>query len=79
MIYPKIKNVKTIKDRYIEVVFDNGCKKKYDIEKKIKDKRFEALKNKGFFKSVKIDSGGYGISWNDEIDISEYELWKEGI
>jgi hypothetical protein len=22
--------------------------------------------------------GGYGISWNDEIDLSEYELWTNG-
>jgi hypothetical protein len=30
------------------------------------------LKNDAFFKSVKVDTGGYGISWNDEIDLSEY-------
>ena len=25
---------------------------------------------------AKVDAGGYGISWNDDIDISEYELWN---
>jgi len=23
-----------------------------------------------------VDTGGYGISWNDEMDLSEYELWN---
>lgn len=28
---------------------------------------------------VKADKGGYGISWNDEIDLSCDELWEIGI
>ncbi len=27
---------------------------------------------------VRVDTGGYGISWNDAIDLSEYELWTHG-
>jgi hypothetical protein len=40
---------------------------------------FQLLKNDAFFKSVKVDAGGYGISWSDEIDLSEHELWTNGI
>jgi hypothetical protein len=40
---------------------------------------FQILKSDPFFKTVKVDSGGYGISWNDDADLSEYELWKNGI
>ena len=29
--------------------------------------------------AVKVDSGGYGISWNDDADLSEYELWTNGV
>ena len=25
-----------------------------------------------------MDIGGYGVSWNEDIDISEYELWDSG-
>jgi len=32
-----------------------------------------------FFKNFKIESGGYGLVWNEDIDISEYELWKNGV
>jgi hypothetical protein len=31
-----------------------------------------------FFKNVKVEQGGYAVSWNDDIDISEYELWCNG-
>ena len=30
------------------------------------------------FSNVKVDNGGYGISWNEEIDISCNELWENG-
>ena len=30
---------------------------------------------KKFNISVQVDVGGYGISWNDFIDLSEYELY----
>ena len=28
--------------------------------------------------NVKVDAGGYGISWNDNIDLSSNELWENG-
>lgn len=30
------------------------------------------------FRSVKVDAGGYGISWSDEIDLSADELYAHG-
>jgi hypothetical protein len=40
---------------------------------------FRILDNDAFFKSVRVDAGGYGISWNDEVDLSEFELWTNGV
>jgi len=40
---------------------------------------FRILKSDPFFKTVKVDVGGYGISWNDGADVSEYELWTNGV
>lgn len=39
---------------------------------------YEKLKDEAFFKNVKIDCGGYAISWDSDIDISEVELWEGG-
>jgi hypothetical protein len=36
------------------------------------------LENESFFRQVKVDAGGYGISWSDTIDLSESELWLNG-
>jgi hypothetical protein len=40
---------------------------------------FELLRNEAFFKAVKVDPGGYGISWSDDADLSEYELWTNSV
>jgi hypothetical protein len=40
---------------------------------------FYPLKNPAFFRNFIIDSGGYALVWNEDIDISEYELWQNGI
>ena len=33
----------------------------------------------GLFELVKVDAGGYGVSWNDDLDLSADELYTEGI
>ena len=35
--------------------------------------------HEAFFKAVTVDPGGYGVSWDDEMDLSEYELWNNGV
>ena len=32
----------------------------------------------GLFNQVRVDTGGYGIIWNDEIDLSCDELYYNG-
>ncbi|AEM79722.1 DUF2442 domain-containing protein [Thermoanaerobacter wiegelii] len=71
-------SVKATDDYKLIVTFDNGTVKEYDMKPKLNEWPFELLKNKVFFKAVKVDAGGYGVSWNNEIDLSEYELWKNG-
>lgn len=76
---PKIINVKPIAQEYSLIVFfNNGITKKVNLSKKLDEELYEDLKNKILFKQVRVDMGGYGISWNDDIDISEYELWQLG-
>jgi len=53
-------------------------KKKYDIKPLFQ--KWEIFKNlisiTELFKSVKVDKGRYGISWNEDIDLSCNELWN---
>lgn len=61
------------------VKFTNLEVKKYDISKLLENLMFVSLRNPGFFRNFTIEPGGYALVWNDEIDISEYELWQNGI
>jgi hypothetical protein len=76
---PKILSVHVQEDKKLVVRFANGTEKVYDCAQLLCREMFQLLKNDAFFKSVKVDAGGYGISWSDEIDLSEYELWTNGI
>ncbi|KYH35449.1 hypothetical protein CLTEP_06250 [Clostridium tepidiprofundi DSM 19306] len=75
---PKIKDVKVEEDYIVIVTFENNIVKKYDMKPWLNIEEFEILKDKIIFSMAKVDVGGYGISWNDEADISEYELWTKG-
>ena len=76
---PKILSVQALENKKLLVKFVNGVEKIYDCTALLSREMFEVLKNDAFFKSVKVDSGGYGISWNDDADLSEYELWTNGV
>ena len=75
---PKIKSTLVFDSHTLIVEFDNNEKKKYDVSQLFDKEMFSPLKNPVLFKSVKIEQGGYAVSWNNQIDISEYELWNNG-
>lgn len=79
MSIPKIKSAFASDHKMLTILFTNGEKKIYDISKLLDTDMFAPLKNPAFFKNVKVETGGYAVYWNDMIDISEYELWKNGI
>ncbi|NJL49914.1 MAG: DUF2442 domain-containing protein [Leptolyngbyaceae cyanobacterium SM2_5_2] len=78
MSYPKIVRAEAIGEHIIRVEFTNREIKDYDISSLIEKPMFAPLQKPAFFKNFKIEPGGYGIVWNDDIDISEYELWING-
>ncbi len=79
-MFYKIKSVKPLEDYNLLVTFENNIVKQYDV--KILFSKFEIFKALssivGLFEQVKVDSGGYGISWNDELDLACNELWNNG-
>jgi len=76
---PRIISAQAIDDRTLLVEFSNHDVKKYDISQLLDKPMFASLQKPGFLKSFSIDLDGYGLIWNDEIDISEYELWQNGV
>lgn len=74
----KIKSVKAKENLIISAVFFDGTIKEYDIKNLISIyPQLQDLEDRKLFESVQIDSGGYGISWNDNLDADT--IWEDGI
>ena len=79
-MFHKIKNVAALPDYILSIQFSEGITKQYDL-KPLFDKfpMFMPLKeDPALYHSVAVDVGGYGISWNDDIDIACDELFLNG-
>jgi hypothetical protein len=80
-MFYKVQSVKPLPEYRLLVTFVSGEKRQYNV-RPLFDKwvPFKALVDiEGLFEQVKVDVGGYGISWNDHIDLSCNELYKNGV
>ena len=79
-MFHKIKGVNALPEYKICVTFAEGIIKIYDVSPLFeKFTFFMPLKESTeLFSSVMVDQGGYGVIWNDDIDISNDELWANG-
>ena len=81
IMFHKIKEIKPLKRYVLLAIFQDGTVKMYDVGHLFDEiEIFNALKEiPCLFHRVKVDIGGYGFSWNDEIDLSCDELWDNGV
>ena len=80
-MFYKVKNVSALPDYRLSVQFAQGITKLYDVKPLFeKVPVFAQLQNDPQkFACVTVDVGGYGIVWNDELDLSCDELWENGV
>ena len=79
VMFHKIKNVAPLPDMCLIIDFIEGGTKRYDMKPLIeKFDVFKDLKQNGLFDMVRLDIGGYGIVWNEYIDLACNELWENG-
>jgi len=61
------------------VRFRNGVTKLYDCKRILKLPAFEPLRNDdALFRRAHVDEHGYGVIWNDDLDLAESEVWIGG-
>ena len=67
-------------DYRLYIQFSEGLTKIYDVKLLFtKWAAFKRLENEPeLFNDVAVDTGGYGIVWNDELDLSCDELYENG-
>lgn len=77
----RIQSVNALDNYVIEAQFFCGEIKQYDVKQLFaifpQFTMFEKVK--GLFQSVKVENGGYGISWNDELDLDAETIWEDGV
>lgn len=79
-MFHKIKTVSAMPDYKLSVRFCEGVTKIYDVKPLLEQLPvFATLQNEELFWGVSVDVGGYGIIWNDELDLSCDELWENGV
>lgn len=78
-MFNKLASVSPVGDTCLKGVFLDGETRYYDISRLFDEiPIFRTLLNNDLFRSVKVDSGGYGISWSDDIDLSADEIYENG-
>lgn len=79
-MFHKVKSVSPLPDFKLSIQFCEGVTKLYDLAPLFdKIPAFNYLKdNSNEFVNVCVDVGGYGIIWDDELDLSCDELWNNG-
>ena len=66
--------VKPLKNYMLEVTFENGEKKQFDVKPYMNFKVFKELEDENKFKKVKIS--GLSIQWDNGADICPDELYN---
>ena len=79
-MFHKMRAVHTLSDYRLYIQFSEGLTKIYDVKPLFtKWAAFKRLENEPeLFNDVAVDTGGYGIVWNDELDLSCDELYENG-
>lgn len=79
-MFHKVKAVRPMSDYRLAVRFAEGVTKIYDVKPLFhKWPSFRTLENHpDVFASVEVDTGGYGIIWSDDLDLSCDELFEHG-
>lgn len=78
-MFNKITSIETLPDYILLIGFADGAFRQFDLKPLIKDPPFKALSANDLYKKAKIDMGGYGIVWNDELDLSADGLYEKGV
>ena len=80
-MFIKITSVAALPDYILLIGFASGEYKQFDLKPLIvKYPPFQSLTRvEGLYRQVKIDVGGYGLAWNDDLDLSADGLYEHGI
>lgn len=76
-----IRSVKAKENYIVSAVFCNGIVKEYDLKSlfSVFPQFNDFVTIPGLFAQVQVDAGGYGIFWNDDLDLDANDIWEDGV
>lgn len=79
-MFHKVKNVTALPGFRLLAHYIDGTDKLYDMKQLFEQypvfRSFETIP--GLFQSARVDTGGYGIVWNEDIDLDAEEIYQNG-
>ena len=72
---PQVKHVRPLEDYQLEVTFENGESRLFDMKPYLQRGVFVRLQNRSAFQSVRVVSGS--VEWPGEVDLSYDTLYLE--
>lgn len=78
MLY-QITDMEILDGYKLRLNFTDGASKVYDMHILLDDPVFSPLKDEELFRKAYVDVGGFGVVWNDEIDLASEELYAHGV
>ena len=79
-MFIKAINVRFLEGTSLEMTFQDGKIVRYDMARMFsKFPQLEELKtNRALFESGRLDPGGYGVIWNDDLDFDAMSIYECG-
>jgi DNA-binding XRE family transcriptional regulator len=78
-MFHKAVDLKLLDGTALELTFQDGTVKKYDMSLLFdKYPQLQALNNRELFLSGKL-LGGYGVMWNEDLDIEAETIYEDGV
>jgi len=80
-MFHRLANVAPLPGYQLKARFQTGEERLYDASalEKIWPQFGDLRTIPGLFELVRVDAGGYGVVWNEFLDLSSEEIWHEGI
>ena len=77
----RVQSVSMIDQNILQAMFIGGEVIQYDLRKmlSILPQFQEIINDPSLASKVHADTGGYGVSWNDDLDLDAEELWDNGV
>ncbi len=73
---PHVRSVRALKDYELEVAFDNGESRRFDVKPYLNRGIFVRLRDQDAFRTVRVVAGS--VEWANGLDLSYDTLYIEG-